>query len=217
MPFNFAVRITKPFSDLSGTVRQWAMKADKLLCYEHDNTDKLHCHLLMLNVSVDAERLKQISKESGVTGKGNEFWSFKTKSKKTGSVSAETAERYITYMSKGRYDPKYVKGYEPDYVQHCKESWEQGDSAPSKEELLYLEFEEAVIMFCREGPEHARQGTYILRADKTDVLALLARRIAFAKCARIWNVRTANMAKSFFLTYCMREGMVIDETKYRVW
>lgn len=217
MPYNFAVRITKPFSDLSGTVRQWAMKADKMLCYEHDNTDKLHCHLLMLNVSVDAERLKQISKECGVFGKGNEFWSFKTKSKKTGPVDSTTAERYITYMTKGRYDPKYVKGYESEYLSYCKSLWADGDSAPSKQELVYLDFEDNVITYCKARPEDARGILYVLRADKTDVLVSLARRYAFLKASRIWDVRTASLAKSLFLTYAMREDMIIDEKLYKVW
>lgn len=215
--FNFSVRITLPFSDVSGAVRSWAMKADKLLCYEHTNTDKVHCHLLMMNVSVDAERLKQIAKACGVSGKGNEFWSFKTKSKNVGPISEATTERYITYMTKGMFDPSYVKGYDEYHLQALKEAWQEGAAAISKEEELYNEFEGVVIDYCREHPQDVRTGTYILHWSKADVLVALARRHAFAKAARIWNVRTASMAKSFFLTYCMREDITIDEKKFAVW
>lgn len=215
--FNFAVRITLPFSDVSGAVRSWAMKADKLLCYEHTDTDTLHCHLLMLNTSVDAEALKVIAKKVGVDGKGNQFWSFKTKSKRTGPVSELTAGRYITYMSKGRFDPKYVKDFDQEYLLDMKAAWEDNAEPISKEQELYDEFEGVVIDYCREHPQDVRTGTYILHWSKADVLVALARRHAFAKAARIWNVRTASMAKSFFLTYCMREEIRIDEKKYAVW
>lgn len=215
--FNFAVRITLPFSDVSGAVRSWAMKADKLLCYEHTNTDKLHCHLLMLNTSVDAERLKQLAKACGVDGKGNQFWSFKTKSKHTGPVSEETSGRYITYMTKGQFDPKYVKGYEQEYLLALKDAWTEHEEPVSREQELYDEFEGVVIDYCRAHPEVCAPNCYIIHWSKADVLVTLARRHAFAKAARIWNVRTASMAKSFFLTYCMREEIRIDEKKYAVW
>lgn len=214
---NFAVRITLPFSDISGTVRSWALKADKLLCYEHDNTDKLHCHLLMLNVSVDAERLKQLAKACGVDGKGNQFWSFKTKSKRTGPVSEATSERYITYMTKGQFDPKYVKGYDMEYLSSLKEAWSEEEVAVSREEEMYNEFEGVVIDYCRDHPEHCTQGKWVIHWSKVDVLVSIARRHAFFKASRIWNVRTASMAKSFFLTYCMREDIMIDEKKFSVW
>ena len=76
-PAGLAVRITLPFSDVSGVVRDWALKADKLLCYEHigEKTSKPHVHLLLLGVTCNKERLKQIAKPY-VTGGGNEFLVF---------------------------------------------------------------------------------------------------------------------------------------------
>lgn len=60
MPLNLSVRLTLPFSDVSGAVRQWALKADKLLCYEHvgEATEKPHVHLLLMGCSQTVERLK---------------------------------------------------------------------------------------------------------------------------------------------------------------
>ena len=49
-----AIRVTLSWADASGIVRAWALKADKLLCYEHtgEATNKDHIHLLYSQVLV---------------------------------------------------------------------------------------------------------------------------------------------------------------------
>jgi len=211
-PAGLAVRITLPFSDVSGTVRDWALKADQLVCYEHlgKKSGKRHVHLLMLGLVVDKERLKQVAKKNGLQGGGNEFWSFKT-------AKSET-RRYITYMTEGKNDPMYNKGFEDDYLQACKEEYERGEAEPSREERMFKEFEDTVSMFVRETVDkydHDSRmskfpwydGTYILRhAGK---LQERARSWAFGHHKRIWSVRTATDAKMVFLTYCMRYDITI--------
>ena len=208
-----AVRITLPFSDLSGTVRAWALKAEQLVCYEHQGkkSGKRHVHMLLLGVVVDKERLKQVAKQSGLAGGGNEFWSFK-------KAKPET-RRYITYMTEGKNDPMYNKGFEDDYLQACKEEYEKGDEGePSRDEKLFREFEEvAVWPFVRghivdqppsEWPDWA-DGTTIVRCALQ--VQSLARSWAFGHHKRIWSVRTATDAKMVFLTYCMRYDIEIPK------
>jgi len=140
-PLNYAVRITLPYSDVSGTVHVWALKCDKLVVYQHvgSETEKVHVHLLLMSSSVSAERLKQLS---GLIGSGNEFWSFKTKSKKTGPLTDKTSGQYITYMTKGKYDPMYVKGYDSKVLVALKEAWVQRDEVAHPGRVLLAEFRE---------------------------------------------------------------------------
>jgi len=211
-PAGLAVRITLPFSDLSGTVRAWALKADKLLCYEHigEKTSKPHCHLLLLGVMCNKERLKQIAKASGLAGGGNEFWSFKT--------AKEEAERYIVYMSKGKFDAVYNKGYEPDYLQMCKDAWEQGEAEPNRDQKLCKEFEDIIYNFVRELVAKCQppwyDGWLILR--DTDILKQQARSWAFKRNKMVWSGKTGSEAKLVFLTYCMRNDLIIPND-VKVW
>lgn len=227
MPTHFAARITLPFSDLSGAVRAWSLKCDKLLCYEHladEKVNRTHCHLLMMYTGCTAENLKTIMKEyvdeSKIEG-GNSFWSFKTKSKKHGAVTEETAPKYIVYMSKGVYDAKYVKGYEASYLDERKAAWVQPEEVMSKAEQEYELFEEHMYYYCRDhiqDPELMLQtGKLLLAYNQIDVLVRAARAYAFAIHKRVWTVQTARMAKSICITYAMRHGIQVPEDKVKVW
>lgn len=219
MVMNLAVRISVPWQDLSGTVRSWALKADRLVCYEHDDdgAERIHCHLLMLNVSCSVQNLKTIANGHGVSGSGNTFWSFKQKSKKCGPVTEESAPKYITYMTKGKYNAKYVKCYDAEYLDDRKAQWVVPEEQKSVLEQKYDAFDEYFWAVLRDNPSYCQTGTYILMPSRADVLVSHARSWAFSVCKRIWNVQTAGLAKMVFLTYAMRNGVVFDENKVKVW
>lgn len=206
---NLAVRITAPFSDLSGMVRNWALKADKVLVYQHDD-DKVHIHVLMLGVSCDKERLKQIAKESRIVGGGNEFWSFKTKVKGGIAVSPENSDRFITYMSKGKYDPSYNKGWDVEELARLKAAWVQ--RSVCAQERLYLEFID-YLLSNKEDDGTFHFGTPIIydTVENVKVLQSWARSWAFSHHKSFWTVRTATDAKMVFLTYCMRFSITIPQ------
>lgn len=216
---NFAVRVTLPFVDVSGVVRRWALAADKLLCYEHTGsvTEKVHVHLLLIGCGVTADRLKQYAKECGIEGTGNKFWSFKTKSKVAGPLTAETARRYITYMSKGQYDPLYVKGYDDEFLAECKAEWQQPEEVVSKYERMYNDFEDYMYRWLRDRPQKCIPGTYLPNHQVDgDVVASLARSWSFSLHRDFWTLETAKVAKLSFITYCMRNNIVVPD-KYKVW
>ena len=84
-----------------------------ILCYEHvgEKTKKPHVHLLLLRVSCTTARLKQLAAPWVPFGmSGNDFWSFKTKSKVLGPVNADSSRKYVIYMTKGEFRPSYNKG-----------------------------------------------------------------------------------------------------------
>lgn len=158
-------------------------------------------------------------------GKGNGFWSFKTVTKHHGPITAETAPKYITYMSKGVHDPSYNKGYELQELQQLKEAW----IAPTnynKSETNYLKFEhyfplsrletlhnDNLLQVARlTGAAHAQANQN--RITKYDVVAKAARSWAFSIRNSIWDVQTACLAKMVLLTYCMRHQIDIPENAY---
>lgn len=215
---NFAVRITLPFSDLSGSLRAWALKVDSMLVYEHvgTKTEKVHIHALLMGCNCDAERLKQIVKEHGVSQlKGNGDWSFKTKHRDLGPVAEETKDGYITYMSKGQLMPLYNKGFTDEYLIDMRDRWVDPKEYLSKDERVYDEFAKTCsveqvrgeLKQWRDNLIKVSRTADLFSRTETDVVVQRVRSWAFAKHKRIWNVQTARVAKMVILTYCMRNNL----------
>lgn len=132
---NYAVRLRAPYVELQTTVADWALQADKVLCYEHpDKRENVHCHLLLVGVYISTDTLKGIMRRHGIALKGSGQVSFKTSFKSNGismDITDETISKYITYMSKGKYDAKYNKGYTQEELDACKARWITYYSKPS--------------------------------------------------------------------------------------
>ena len=146
---NYAIRFTEPYQTLATTVSDWALKSDKVLCYEHtgSKTDKVHCHLLLFGCDVSTDQLKNLAKAHGLAGKGNAYWSFKTsyKDKSSGAkfpITEETVKKYVCYMSKGVFDPKYNKGYTSDDLKECKGAWRPPAVQYGTDYTMYKDFED---------------------------------------------------------------------------
>ncbi len=125
---NYAVRLRSSYETLITTVADWALKCDKILCYEHpEKTDNIHCHLLLYGVYDSTDTLKRLMRSHGIELKGAGQISFKTSFKLNDGtkvdITDETIPKYITYMSKGIHNPKYNKGYEQSFVDACKAAW----------------------------------------------------------------------------------------------
>lgn len=122
---DYAVRLRAPARDLLPVCDDWAAKCEKVLMYEHtERADNLHCHFLLVNVRVTTENLKQAYKKLGLVLKGPGQVSFKTTYKTGDNVTIEISEpthaRYITYMTKGIYQPQFNKGFDPAYLEACR-------------------------------------------------------------------------------------------------
>lgn len=101
----YAVRMAMEFKDLIDLITYkgaWYDMADQIICYEHPHppASRTHCHLLIINPTHCVRSFKD---KSGLPNGGNSMWSFKP-------IAREAFERYITYMSKGIYDPKEFQG-----------------------------------------------------------------------------------------------------------
>lgn len=108
--YSYFARMHKPYSDLSGVLTVWADNCKKFLVYEHpqeDGSERTHCHLIVVESTITDEAFKQRCKSKGLNLKGNKEWSFK---------ALDMTKNPLVYCSKGKYDPKLNKGFEPQYV-----------------------------------------------------------------------------------------------------
>lgn len=202
---NYAVRVSAGYDSLARMVSRWSLECDKVAVYEHvgDETEKVHIHALLLGCRVTSQQLKNYAAELGHVFKGNSAWSMKTTfkdyaTKKKVDVSPETAERNIVYMSKGKFDAKFFKGFTKEYLDECKVKWvdlKTMKSAATKDAMLFDRFmdfvEDQNVKEFKEVRAYAVQ-------------------FAFKEFGQIWSVNTAKCAKMCTITYCMREGISMD-------
>jgi len=114
-----AIRITLPYADLSGIIAIWAEEAEQVAVYEHEADDTVantHCHILLLGCKVKEEALKRKWPEA--PGSGNGFWKWKSK---YGTPDLS----FLTYMSKGKLRPKYLKNISTAQVEELRAKWIQ--------------------------------------------------------------------------------------------
>lgn len=120
MSYDFAPRITLPWSDLSGVVQFWEERCKKLAVYEHEADDtvaKTHCHFLMLGCDIQEEALKRMFKAHYPSIKvyGNAFWSW-TRKYPPSYVN-------LTYYSKGHISPSYLHVITPAECEEARLKW----------------------------------------------------------------------------------------------
>lgn len=115
MPYDWKIRVTLPYEDCSGIIHKWYDRCDQAVCYQHESDDevkKTHIHLALIGCDCKDEALKRMWKEA--PGKGNEFWSF---------TKLDHLDRYITYMTKGKYSAKLAKNLSPDKLEELRQAW----------------------------------------------------------------------------------------------
>lgn len=128
---HYAIRISRSYQDISGSIIKMAELSDKSVWYEHPTDDfvsRTHVHGLLLSSSIKTDTVKNwIKKELGVTEFNKSDWAFSNSfALKTGGkilITLDNYTKYITYMSKGIYDPKYNKGFSEDFIIGCKNGW----------------------------------------------------------------------------------------------
>lgn len=117
---NYAVRITRTYEQLQEIVVKMVNACKNVVCYEHpaDNEVKrTHCHFLLVECNVSTDTLKNwIKKQCGDVDKTD--WSFKS-----ARQTLEEMTTYMTYMSKGRYDPRFNNLVAPDVIEELKGKW----------------------------------------------------------------------------------------------
>lgn len=202
MATNYAVRITRAWDIVERAVVALALRCDKVLAYEHvgSATEKVHVHLMLVGVRCDTDTLKNDCKRNGLGMlKGNADWTFKTKDKKYGDV--QDSPQYICYMTKGKYDPKYNKGYTQEELDIAKATW----VVPSKQKSLWSKwFAEFELMVPKDLPQHSVLGINSAESfpgwSKVRSMAIA---FIFEKTGELRR-KDRNDAVDMWLTYCYK-------------
>lgn len=218
--YDYFVRITRPYSDLSGLVTIWAARARQMVVYEHTGTktEKIHIHMVIKGSDVCKKQLKNLVEY--LNFKGNKDWSFKNYN------GNETA---IVYMTKGNITPSYVKGYTPEELQAYQDLWTDEQPKITRQQKLYdetfgnkQELQIQIKEFIkRRNASYVLAGTKLHEMDtpaemEFEYILRVAKQAAFKESGQIWSMKTMNDYKMLVYTYVMRELHVIP-TKYREW
>lgn len=119
---NYAVRITREYSQLLSYIPRIALVCEKMVVYEHnENVSRVHIHAHIWGCSQTDDTLKNwLSQTLGVKVNKSDI-SFKQQYKPKGSTqSMPIDDGNISYMSKGKYNPVYVKGYTNEEIEELK-------------------------------------------------------------------------------------------------
>lgn len=139
---NYAVRLTFTYGRLQAWCSRVAMESEACVFYEH-NADpaNVHVHGLILGFRKDKKTAKNWIKEALRMSPKPTEWSFKEHQKDGTPLSVD----FIAYMSKGKYDPSYVKGFTPEQIAEQKakgyDAKKNNDEKPDKNELYWRGFD----------------------------------------------------------------------------
>lgn len=105
MSSSYAVRVTRPSSVLAPVYSKLTSVCGVVVVYEHPDEGNVHCHMYLGTCSVSTDTLKNYIKKA-VGDVGRTEWSFK----------AGATPDFISYMSKGKYDPVYMSDISSDEI-----------------------------------------------------------------------------------------------------
>lgn len=199
MPYAYMVRVTHPYQDASGVVALWSSRAEKMVVYEHVGTvtEKIHIHMVIFGSDTHKKQLRNIGMATGLDLKGNKNCSFK---------EFDGNERCFVYMTKGRHDPSFIKGYTmPEHVR-WKGLYEVRENR-SNDARLYEhcfgdeEYNEA----------HFQDSDYITDPvyGRYKWVKFCAKTFVMMNNDFIWNMKATNMYKMLVYTYIFRHNNVI--------
>lgn len=104
-----------------------AERSDVVCCVEHpkdSGCQRTHCHIYVSGCKVKYDAIGNKLSSIGIA-KGNEGRSIKDKG---------IDEGYITYMSKGQFNPSFVQGLTTERYEQLKACWVNKESSPAKGE-----------------------------------------------------------------------------------
>lgn len=215
---NYAVRITRTYADVQQWVGRVAMVSEKVVVYEHsENVSRIHIHAHIWGCAATDDTLKNwLSEALNVKVKKYDI-AFKTQYKPRGTTQSKPIDDgNISYMSKGKYDPLYVKGYTDEEINGFKKlGFDKKEDLRSKgktgDEALYNEFCNFILYECCN-----EEGHITFKQLKKDAMSFCDREIGI-----IMNSNYMNKYNMLIRTFDFRHyGVVIekeDDTNNKIW
>lgn len=210
MPYDYFIRVTHAYEKLRSLLSLWSMRCERMAVYEHvgTQTEKVHCHILIMGSCVHKKQLRNIG-ATCVNLKGNEMCSFKD-----ADSNWETA---CVYMTKGKLDPKQLKGFEDGKANEWKTKWVEPDKVEkiSTAQKSYNYFQ-SIVDEAFLDPEQFNPPNYVIEQGvqgvnlyKFNFVKRVARDISFQLNGALWTQKCANDYKMLLMSYCMRHGIPI--------
>lgn len=230
MPHSYFVRITRPYQDISGLVITWAERAKRLVCYEHigDETEKTHIHIAVESSEICKKQMKNLVSKYRL--KGNEDWTFK---------DYDEGDTAMVYMTKGKLEPKYMKGYTQQDSDKWKSQWVERKNKVKEDsneelfnetfgdtDLLELEFKEykrttpaMVTMMIRRGDIDTPEEYEDIKLTRFRFILYKARNEAFWRNKSLWTNKAMNDYKMLVYSYIFRHNISIPKqhSEWRKW
>jgi len=176
-PQCYVVRLRKSYDSLRQAISAWSLECSKVVAYEHPEDGNIHCHIALLGYYGSKEHLKDILRNHALKFTPAE-WSFKDTFKEPGStdritVTEESFPKFVIYMTKGKYDPKYLKGVTEEFCAEQKAKWvdyrkkEAGIVLPSclKHERALLDDFDRLMYACYPTGGETRRDVRVVAAN----------------------------------------------------
>jgi len=174
------------------------MKCSKLIAYEHPELNNVHVHLALIGVYDTPDNLKKIMRSHGVALKGAGQLSFKTTFKDSArnvtQITEETIPMFLTYMSKGKYDPSFVKDFSGDVISTAKAAWVDNRVKSNDRKLL-----DKFTLHMWDKYKDVRDVLFVRK---------LAYTFAWNEMDGVINVNTRRMTTMLKDSYCVAEGII---------
>jgi len=218
---HYAVRITYSYEDIKSVIHRWAMECDKMAVFEHigSKKKKKHIHIAIYNSRVLSKTLRsQGQKQTHLSLAGNGNCSMKAWE----PTEDHREDIYMYYMTKGKHNASYLKGYTQEDVEIWKSKWVE---PPEKVEKLSQVKQVYDEQFTYEIVNREWKEYNIANADSPVSLNLFVRRKAHKASMKINKMmitpKCSTDARTLYLTYVYQNGIKLDKndpyTKYVSW
>lgn len=118
----FAFRISASYADIGSTLLKLIDLTEKVAIYEHPADEKVantHIHGLLMTCSRKEDTLREKFFKKHWKGKYQLATTYKDQDDNVQPVN----EGYVSYMSKGKFEPSFVKGFTTDKISELKAKW----------------------------------------------------------------------------------------------
>lgn len=130
---HYAPLVRLPYNDVSGVVQVWADSCESMAVYEHEadaSVKTTHIHMIMMNCQyATAEPLKRAFYKihsNFNTKDGRRLWSWENEDYPVPDMG------FLTYMSKGRLRPVFVKNISEQQLEEYRALWVEKTNTPDK-------------------------------------------------------------------------------------
>lgn len=204
MLHSYACRITHGLEVVKHIVAVWSSECKRIVAFQHTDTEKIHCHLLIIGSRIEKKQLRNLSRNCGVDVKGNENMSFKL---------YDERKTYLVYMTKGQFSPFYLQDFTLEECEAAKKLWvPNAVRNPMKE--LYQKFDSLIDFSSQEFKEaiglalELRQPIEHLRFE---LVRKKAHGVAFAFNDNFATGKFFQDYKTLCYTYCFRHAIMIPK------